>query len=92
MHPHAATCPTTLNLATLPRWALALPCVQWLWTSPPNRGGLRCCYVSSGFEPHFLAEVGSGGAVCHMAPDPTSLSGRVPVLPCIPRFSVGRVP
>jgi hypothetical protein len=30
----AATCPTTPDLTTLPRWALVLPCVLWLQTSP----------------------------------------------------------
>jgi hypothetical protein len=28
----AATCPTTLDPASLPMWALTLPHVQWLWT------------------------------------------------------------
>jgi hypothetical protein len=92
VYPRAATCPTTPNLTTLPRWAPALPYVKWLWTSPPYRGGLQRCHVSNGFGPHLPAEVGSAVATCSMALDPASLPGRVLVLPRVPRFPVGRGP
>jgi hypothetical protein len=45
-----------------------LPHALQLWISPPSLGGLRCCHVSYGSEPHLLAEVGSGAAMCPMAP------------------------
>jgi hypothetical protein len=44
----ATTCPMALDLASWLRWASALPCVLWLRTSPPDRGGLRCYHVSHG--------------------------------------------
>jgi hypothetical protein len=58
----AATCPVVPDLASLPRWALALPHVLWLRTSPPCEGGLWCCHVSLHSGPHFPAEVGSSAS------------------------------
>jgi hypothetical protein len=83
-----ATCPKAPDLSSRLRWYPALLCVQRLWTSPPCRDGLRRCHVSNGSAPHLSTEVGSNTATCPMAPDPTSQSGRVPMLPRIPRFPV----
>jgi hypothetical protein len=44
----ATTCPTTPDLASLLRWASALPRVPQLRTLPPWWGELRCCHVSHG--------------------------------------------
>jgi hypothetical protein len=44
----AATCPMASDLASRSRWAPALSCILWLWTSPSGCGGLRCCHVSRG--------------------------------------------
>jgi hypothetical protein len=35
----ATMCPTAPDLTSLPRWALALPRVPWLWTLPPREEG-----------------------------------------------------
>jgi hypothetical protein len=56
------------------RWAPALPCILWLWTSPPGRGGLRCYQISYGSGPHLPVEVGFGAAT-------------YPMVPCGPRAS-----
>jgi hypothetical protein len=77
MHPQAATYPVASDHASLPRWALALPCVLWPQTLPPCRGGLRCCHTSRGPEPHLLAEVSSGASTCPMALGSASLRGEL---------------
>jgi hypothetical protein len=46
----AATYPMAPDLAFQLRWAMALPCVLWLRTSPPDRGGLRHYHVSCGSQ------------------------------------------
>jgi hypothetical protein len=57
-----------------------LPRTLRRWTSPPYRGGLQRCHVSSGSGPHLPAEVGFGTATCHEALDLASLLGRASVL------------
>jgi hypothetical protein len=69
VHPHIAMCPTALDLASYLRWALVLPCVLWLRTSPPSRGGLQCCHVSYGSGPRLPTELGSSAAICPIALD-----------------------
>jgi hypothetical protein len=48
--------------------------------------------MSSCFRPHLPTKVDSGIAACPIALDPTSQLGRVPVLPRISQFLVGREP
>jgi hypothetical protein len=86
MHPCTATCPTAPDPASLPRRALALPHVPWLWTLPPCSRGLRCCHMSHGSGPRLPAWEGSGAATYRMALDPASLLERALVLPCAPRL------
>jgi hypothetical protein len=56
------TCPMAPDLTNLPRRALALPHVLWLWALPPYRGGLWYNQVSHGSGPHLPTEEGSGAA------------------------------
>jgi hypothetical protein len=86
MHPRTATCCVAPNLASLPRWAPALPHVLQLRTSPPCWGGLRCCHVSNGLEPRLPAQEGSSADTCPVAPGLTSLSRRAPTLPRVPQL------
>jgi hypothetical protein len=65
---NAATCFSALDLTSLQRWTLALPRVPWLWALPPRE-------ESSG--PHLPTEVGSGTAMCPMAPGSASLKGEL---------------
>jgi hypothetical protein len=81
----AATYPTAPNLASLPRWTPALPCVPRPWDSPPCRGGLRHYHVPHGPKPPLLAEIGSGAATCPAALDLASLPRWPPALPRVPR-------
>jgi hypothetical protein len=81
VHPRTATCPASLDQASLLKRAPMLPCVSWLQTSPLRLGGVRCCHASHGSRPHSALEVGSGAAACSMAPDLTSLPKGAPVLP-----------
>jgi hypothetical protein len=62
----AITCPTTLDLASRPRWDMVPPCVLWLQTTPPYRGELRRCHMSHGIGPHLPEGEGSGAAM-HLA-------------------------
>jgi hypothetical protein len=80
----AAICSTAPDLASLPRWALALPCFPQPQTSPPNRGGLLRYHVSRSPRPLPPAEVGSGTAMCPRALDLTSLPRWATTLPCVP--------
>jgi hypothetical protein len=84
----ATTCPMALDLTSRLRWALALPCVLWLWTSPPAWGGLGRYHVPYGSEPHLPAEAGSNAAKCPMALDLASRLRWAPALPHIPRLRV----
>jgi hypothetical protein len=88
----AATCHMTLDLASLSRQALVLPCAPWLRTPPPYSGGLRCCHVSHSFGPRLPAQEGSGATTCPTAPNPASLLGRAPILSRVPQPSEGREP
>jgi hypothetical protein len=81
----AAAFPTTPDLVSLPRWALALPCVPRPQTSPPCRGGLQCCLVSHSPTPRLPIEMGSSIATCPMAPDLASLLRWALALPHVPR-------
>jgi hypothetical protein len=65
----AAICPAAPNLASWLRWALALPCVLWLRTSPLGTGGLQHCHVSSGSRPRLPVDVGSDAVTCPAALD-----------------------
>jgi hypothetical protein len=58
-----------------------LPHDLQLRTLPPYRGGLQRYHVPYGSRPHLPVEVGSGAAMCHMAPDPTSLPRWASMLP-----------
>jgi hypothetical protein len=69
MHPRAATS----DLASLPRWAPALPHVLQPQTSHSYRGGLWRCHMFRGPVPRLLAEVSSSTAMCPLAPDLASL-------------------
>jgi hypothetical protein len=60
-------CPTTLNLASLPGWALVLPHVLYLRASPLGQGGLRHCRMSHGSRPRLTAGVSSGASTCPSA-------------------------
>jgi hypothetical protein len=82
----AATCPTAPDPASLLMRALVLPHIPWLQILPPYSKGLRRCHMSRGSGSCLPAQVGSGAAMCPMALDPTSLLGRAPVLPCVPRY------
>jgi hypothetical protein len=64
----AALCPMAPDLTSRLRWALEPPCVLWLWTSPPDWGGLWCCHVSCGSGSHLLTRAGSEAAMCPTAP------------------------
>jgi hypothetical protein len=77
----ATTCPKAPDLASRLRWTPALPCVIWLWTSPPGWGGLWCCHVSYSSGSRLPTEVGSSAAMCHMALDFASRLRRAPTLP-----------
>jgi hypothetical protein len=55
----AATRSSAPDLASLPRWAPALPHVSQLRTSPPCRGGLWRCHVAPALPPR---EESSGAA------------------------------
>jgi hypothetical protein len=66
VHPHTATCHMALDLTFQLRWAPALSCVIWLWTSAKTR---------------LSAEVGSDNDTCSMAPDLASRLRWAPVLP-----------
>jgi hypothetical protein len=81
MHQYASTCPAVLDLASMSRWALALPHILRPWTLPPCRGGLRCYHVSHGRKPCLLAKVSSSAATCSSPPDLTSLLRWTPALP-----------
>jgi hypothetical protein len=45
------------------------------------------CHVSRGSRPHLLARKSSGTATSPTAPDPASLLGRAPMLPCVSRLT-----
>jgi hypothetical protein len=79
----AITCPTAPDLTSRLRWALALPCVIWLRTSPPGWGELRRCHVPRGSGPHLLTEVDFGAAICPMNLDLASRLRWALALPCI---------
>jgi hypothetical protein len=87
MHPRAATCPATLDPASLPRWAPVLSCVLRLRTLPPCRDGLRRCHMCYGSEPCLPAKMGSGAAICPTTPNPTSLLRWALTLSRVPRPS-----
>jgi hypothetical protein len=71
----AATCLTAPDPASQSRWALTLPHVQWLWTSPLGWCGLRYHHMSHEFAPCFPAKKASGVDACPTALDPASLPG-----------------
>jgi hypothetical protein len=77
----AATCSSAPDLASLPRWAPALPCPMALG-SPSPKGELRRCHVFLSSEPRLPAEVGSSAATW---PRPRLPVRRAPVLPRTPR-------
>jgi hypothetical protein len=56
--------PTTPDLASLPRWALALPRAMWLRTLPPYQNELRHCQVPCSIGHCLPAEAGFGAATC----------------------------
>jgi hypothetical protein len=85
----AVTSPIVSDLAFWLRWALALPRVLWLRTSPPDWSGLRCYHMSYGSGPRLLAVVGSDAATCHVSPDLASRLGRTPTLPRVPWLHPG---
>jgi hypothetical protein len=82
----AVTYPTASDPASLLGRALALSRVLQLRISPPCSGGLRHCHVSRGTGSRLPAREGSDAATCPAASYPTSLLGRAPVLPRVPRL------
>jgi hypothetical protein len=89
---NAVTCPVALNLASLPRQALALQRVPRSRISPHCRGGFWHCHISYISGPLLPAKEGSDVVVCLMALDPASLLGWAPALPRGPQLFVGRGP
>jgi hypothetical protein len=81
---NAATCPVASDLASLSRWAPALPRVPQHRTSPPCRGGHRHYNMSHGPRPRLLAKVSSDIATCPLASDLASLPRWAPALPRVP--------
>jgi hypothetical protein len=79
----AAMYPTILDPAFLLGRALTLPRVLRHRIPPPCSGGLRRYHVSHGFGSYLPALESSGGAAYPTAPDPASLLGRAPTLPCV---------
>jgi hypothetical protein len=73
--------PVAPDLISLTRWAPVLSCVLQPRTSPTCRGELRCCHVSHGLGPRFLAELSSSAAMCSSGSDLASLSRWAPTLP-----------
>jgi hypothetical protein len=41
-------------------------------------------HVAFSTRPYLLGKVGSGATMCPVAPDPTFLIGRAPMLSCVP--------
>jgi hypothetical protein len=82
MHPRTATYPVAPDLASLLRWPPTLPRVPRPWTSPPYRGGLRRCTMSLSSGPYLPAKVGSGAAMCQMAPASASSRGSSEAATC----------
>jgi hypothetical protein len=68
-----ATCWSVLDLASLLRRAPTLPCIPWLWTPPPCKGGLRRYYVPYASGPRLPTGEVSGATTClavlHGPPD-----------------------
>jgi hypothetical protein len=64
----AVICPMAPGLDSRLRWALKLPCVLWLWTSPLGWGELWCCQVSYDSGPCLLVEVRSSAVTYLTAP------------------------
>jgi hypothetical protein len=81
-------CPMALDPASLLGRAPALPCAPRHRILPSNSGGLRRCHVSHGTRSRLPARDGSTAAMWPTAPDPASLLGRAPVLPCVPRHQI----
>jgi hypothetical protein len=80
----AATCPMTPDLTSRLRWASMQPCILWLQTLPPDRGGLRRYQVFYDSEPHLPIEVSSGATtypVTPCGPRASSIMKSLPVLP-----------
>jgi hypothetical protein len=82
----AATCPATIDPASLLGRAPTLPCVTRLWILPPCSGGLRCCHVSRDSGSCLPTQEGSGTATCPAAPDLASLLERALALPHVLRL------
>jgi hypothetical protein len=77
---NATACPAAPDLASLLRWAPALPRVPQLWNWPPWWGELWCCHVSRSPEPRLLTEVNSDAAKYPSSPDLASLLRWTPAL------------
>jgi hypothetical protein len=86
------TCPTVLDPASLPRWALVLPRALRLRTLPPCRDGLWHRRMSCGPRSHLLAEEASDAATCPVASGLASPPRQAPVLPRVSWPSVGHRP
>jgi hypothetical protein len=80
-----ATCPIAPNLTSLLGRAPVLLRVPRLRILPPYLGGLWRCHVSRGFGSCLPVWEGSSAATCPATSDPTSLLGRAPTLPRVPR-------
>jgi hypothetical protein len=81
----AATCPMAPDPASLLGRALMLLCIPRYWILPSCSGGLRRYHVSYDTGSRLPARGGSVATMCPMASDPTSLLGRAPVVPRVPR-------
>jgi hypothetical protein len=63
----------------------ALPRVSRFRIRSPCSVGLQCCHVFRGSRSCLPFREGSGAVTCPVASDPTSLLGRAPALPRVPR-------
>jgi hypothetical protein len=77
VYPRAATQAVAPGLASLLRWASALPRVLWLQLQLPlpSPGQLRGRHVSYGSSSRCPARGSSGATTCHAAPAPAAQPG-----------------
>jgi hypothetical protein len=87
VYPRAATQAVALGLASLLRWASALPCVLRLQLSLPSPGQLRGHHMSCGSSSRCPARGSSGATMCPAALAPTAQPGAAPGPPRVLRHS-----
>jgi hypothetical protein len=84
VYPCAATQAVAPGLASLLRWASALPRVLRLQLPLPSLGQLRGRHVSYGSSSRCPARGSSGAATCPTAPAPAAQPGAAPGPPRVP--------